>query len=156
MNPINYREGNMDWGSIGWAALFGAVGGGLGALVGKWAAQKFNKPSLYIIFATIFVVGAVGMKPWIIGPSQPSATDAEKAVDELLHIDLFTIILADHPEKRSYYRSRLLEAYINGGPAKFANASALMGQEIDGGCGAIGSGYGSQVEGLGIMGLLLA
>lgn len=121
----------MESSTIAGAALYGAVGGGLGILVAVWINKKFEKPIIAVVaFVLIFMI-SINVPRFLDRPELQVSKAGEELVDEVIKgISPFAIIFADHPELRTLYRGQLLEAYEQGGLTQLTNTAALMGQQL--------------------------
>ena len=121
----------MDWSTIAGAALYGAVGGGLGMLVAVWINKKFEKPIIAVVAFVLILMISINMPRFLDGPELQVSKTGEELVDEVIKGNSpFAIVFADYPELRSDYRRQLLEAYEEGGLTQLTNAAALMGQQL--------------------------
>lgn len=129
----------MNWESIIMAGLAGAIGGGVGSLIGEMVARVLklgSKSQVRTVIVVIFVVGAISFLPPVLdrhlGETIRSLLPAPDYYAELAEEPFWQRILKDNPELEPVLKDRLDTAYASGGEDGVINALYEIGVEIGG------------------------
>jgi len=112
-------------------AIFGAVGGGVGSLLGAWVAKVTKKQKLALVITVICMVVAIQL-PGLILPKAKQQAIPDMIVQELKQQRLFALIFRLHPEAEKEMKKKMgnIAAHATSNQDAFYEAQAASAEII--------------------------